>query len=127
MSGRGIRGRVVSAANIKVFHERPEHMRHDFEDEFAHLARGVDLGLGSTSTVAVPLYTRTDRNAVGEPGGAWDWHFKGKYQNGAESEWLYEEEIRDSFTPLQLDVSHAQWETAKDPGFRPRRSRQHRR
>ena len=107
MSGRGIRGKLVSAANIKVFHERPEHMGPDFEDEFAHLAWGVDLGLGSTSTVAVPLYTRADRNAVGEPGGAWDWHYKGKYQSEAESEWLEDEEIRDSFTPLQLEVFHA--------------------
>ena len=120
MSGRRIRGRVASAANIKAFHERPEHMRHDFEDEFGHLAWGEDLGLGSTSTVAVPLYTLTDRKAVGDPGGAWDWHYKGRYQSGAESEWLEEEEIRDSFTPLQLDVFHALWETYKDPGCRPR-------
>ena len=55
ISDRQIRGRVVSAANIKVFHERPEHMRHDSEDEFANLDWGADLGLGSTSTVAVPL------------------------------------------------------------------------
>ena len=119
MSGCRIRGKVVSAANIKVFHERPEHMRHEFEDEFAHLAWGADLGLGITSTVAVSLYTLTDRKAVGDPGGARDWYYKGRYQRGAESECL-EEEVRDSFTPLQLDVFHALWETYKDPGCRPR-------
>ena len=90
MSGRRIRGRVVSAATLKVFHERPEHMGHDFEDEFPHLAWGADLGLGRTSTVVVPLYTLTDRKADGDPGGAWDWHYKGRYQSGAESEWLEE-------------------------------------
>ena len=72
MRGPRIRGRVVSAANIKIFHERPEHMRHDFENEFVHLAWGADLGLGGTSTVAVPLNTLTDGKAVGDPGGAWD-------------------------------------------------------
>ena len=120
MSGRRIRGRVVPAANIKVFLKRPEHMRPDFEDEFAHLAWGANLGLGSTSTVAEPLYTLTDRNAVGGPGGAWDWHYKGRYQSGAESEWLEEEEIRDSLTPLQLGLFHGLWETYKDLVCRPR-------
>ena len=65
---------MVSAANIKIFHERPAHMSHNFEDEFAHLAWGADFRLGGISTVAVPLYTLTDGKAVGDPGGAWDWH-----------------------------------------------------
>ena len=111
---------MVSAANIKVFHERPTHMTHDFEDEFAHLAWGADLGLGSTSTVVVPLYTLNDRKAVGHPGRAWDWHYKDRYQSGAESEGLKDEEIRDSFTPSQLDVFHALWETCKDLSCRSR-------
>ena len=29
-------------------------MKHDFEDEFAHLVWGEDVGLGGISTVAVP-------------------------------------------------------------------------
>ena len=57
MRGRRIRGRRVLADKLKIFHERPEHMRHDFEDEFVHLARGADLGLGGISTVAVPINT----------------------------------------------------------------------
>lgn len=32
-------------------------------------------------------------------------------------------EIRDSFTPLQLDVFHAHWETYKRLGCRPRSSK----
>ena len=55
---RRIRERGLLAANIKIFQERPEHMRHDFEDEIAHLAWGADLGLGGISTVEVPPYTR---------------------------------------------------------------------
>ena len=31
--------------------------------------------------------------------------------NGTESQWLSEEEARDSFTPLQPDVFHVLWET----------------
>ena len=54
---RRIRGRTVPAANIKIFHERPERFRHDFEDEFARLAWAADLGLAGTSAVAAPFYT----------------------------------------------------------------------
>ena len=35
-----IRKRTVSAANIRVFHDRPEWLRHGFEDEFVQLACG---------------------------------------------------------------------------------------
>ena len=42
---------------FKIFYERPKHMRHDFEDEFAHLAWGADAGLGGISTVVVPPNT----------------------------------------------------------------------
>ena len=46
MSGRLIREKVVSAAKIKVLNEPLEHMRHSFEDDFAHLAWGGGLGAG---------------------------------------------------------------------------------
>ena len=36
--------------------------------------------------------------------------YKGRYQDGVEFNWLDEEEARESFTPLQLDVFHALWE-----------------
>ena len=68
MSVRRIRMRTVSAAHIKAFYLRPEHVRRAFEDEFAHLAWGSDLRLADTSTEAVPLYTLTDRQAVGSTG-----------------------------------------------------------
>ena len=86
MSGRRIRGRVVAAANVKVFHERPEHLRHDVEDEFAHLGWGADVGLGSTSTMAVPLCTLTDRKALRDSERGWDGHHKDRYQSGAGSD-----------------------------------------
>ena len=55
MSGRWTRSTTISAANMKAFHVRPRHLRDAFEDEFAHLAWGADLGLADTSTVAAPL------------------------------------------------------------------------
>lgn len=36
LNGRKIRRRVVSVSNL--FHVRSKEFRHDFEDEFAHLA-----------------------------------------------------------------------------------------
>ena len=72
----------MEAANIKIFHERPEHPRHDFKDEFAHLAWDADLGLEGISMVAVPLFTLTDRQAVGCPRGAWEWQYKGRRRSG---------------------------------------------
>ena len=38
LNGRSIRKRMVSAADIKPFHEYPVELRHAFEDEFAYLA-----------------------------------------------------------------------------------------
>ena len=89
----------MSAANIKTFHERPERLSHAFEDGFADLVWGADLGLAGASTVAVPLYTLTDRQALSCPRGAWEWRYKGRYQSGTASKRLSEEEVRDSFAP----------------------------
>ena len=122
LSGRRTRRRTVSAANIKTFHVRPEHLRHAFEDQFAHLAWGTGLGLADTSTVAVPLYTLTGRRAIEGTGAGWEWQYRGRYQSGVEAEWLPEGEVRDSFTPLQLDVFHALWEAYKRKDCHPRPS-----
>ena len=34
----------------------------------------------------------------------------GRYQDGTTTSWLTEDVVRDSFSPLQLDVFHAMWE-----------------
>lgn len=34
----------------------------------------------------------------------------GRYQDGAQSDWITEDEARDGFSPLQLDVFPASWE-----------------
>eukprot|EP00752_Nemacystus_decipiens_P011522 g10231.t1 len=113
--------RRVAAGDVKPFHRRPDHLQHDFEDEYSHLVWSSDLGLQSTSVVAVPLYTLTSRrvshNATGT--GAWTWEYRGRYQDGAQSDWITEDEARDSFSPLQLDVFHALWEL-HNPNVAPR-------
>jgi len=110
LNGRCIRKRMVSVADIKPFHERPVELRHAFEDEFAHLAWGPDIGLAEVSTAAAPLYTLIDRKVSWIKEDTWVWEYKGRHQDGVESNWLSEEEAQESFTPLQLDVFHALWE-----------------
>ena len=73
MRGRRIRRRTVSAANIKLFHVQPEHVRHSSEDEFEHLAWVADLGLAGTLTAVVPLYTLTERQVVGSTWNGCQW------------------------------------------------------
>jgi len=111
LNGRRIRQRRVAAADVKPFHHRPDHLKLDFEDEYSHLVWSSDLGLQSTSVVAVPLYTLTSRRVQHHAtGSAWTWEYRGRYQDGAQSDWITEDEARDSFSPLQLDVFHALWE-----------------
>eukprot|EP00752_Nemacystus_decipiens_P018520 g16605.t1 len=125
LNGRRIRQRRVAAGDVKPFHRRPDHLQHDFEDEYSHLVWSSDLGLQSTSVVAVPLYTLTSRrvsqNANGT--GAWTWQYRGRYQDGAQSDWVTEDEARDSFSPLQLDVFYALWEL-DNPNAAPRPPRE---
>ena len=110
LNGGSIMRRIVSAADIKPFHDRPVELRHAFEDDFAHFVWGPDIGLAKVSTAAAPLYTLIDRKAswIGED--TWVWEYKGRHQDEVESNWLNEEEAKESFTPLQLDVFNALWE-----------------
>ena len=94
-----------------MFHLRPDDLRHDLKNEFAHLAWGVDFGLAEPSIVSSPMYTLIDRKIVIGQGNAWKWRYKGRLVDVPESQSLSEEETRDSFTPLQVDVFHALWET----------------
>ena len=123
LNGRQVRQRTVVASDIKPFYSRPFHVRLPFEDEFSHSVWGPDLGLVSDSVVAAPLYTIVNRKAVQGAGGtstAWAWEYQGKYQDGTTSTWLTEDAVRDSFSPLQLDVFHAMWEDYHGPGVAPR-------
>ena len=78
-----IREKMVSAVDIKTFHERPVELRHAFEDEFPHLAWRSDVGLVETSTAAAPLYTLIDSKVSWVTGDTWVWEYKGRYQTGS--------------------------------------------
>eukprot|EP00752_Nemacystus_decipiens_P002618 g2451.t1 len=116
MNERPIRQRRVVAADVKPFHQRPDHLQLDFEDVWS-----ADLGLAGTPIVAVPLYTLTARELGTGTGGSgtWAWEYRGRYQDGAQSGWITDDEAQDSFSPLQLDVFHALRELNR-PGEAPR-------
>ena len=96
LDGRRIRRRTVSVANVKPFYLRPVDLRHEFEDEFAHAAWGPDLGLAEASTATSPVYTLFDREAVQGKCDTWSWEYQGRLQDEAESQWLTEDEAKDS-------------------------------
>ena len=45
LSRRSIRKLLVSAADVKPFHERPVELRHALQYEIVQLAWGTDIGL----------------------------------------------------------------------------------
>jgi len=122
LNGRQVRQRTVAASDMKPFYSRPLDLRLPFEDEFAHFVWGPDLGLVEDSVVAAPLYTLFARKTTAGAGGssAWAWEYRGKYQDGTASSWLTEDTVKDSFSPLQLDVFHALWEDYHGPDDAPR-------
>ena len=73
MNERQTRRRRAFAANINMFHLRPDDLRRDFRNELTHLACGVDSATAELSVVASPMYTLIDRNAVMGQGNAWKW------------------------------------------------------
>ena len=60
----------------------PKHWIRPFGHEFAHLAWGEVLGLAEPSTVASPVHTLADREAVRGGGGSWVWRLKDQHFGG---------------------------------------------
>jgi len=83
----------MGARDIKPYHERPAHLKHDFPNEFTHTVWSVALNLSDDYVAAVPLYTLSNRRLVrgtGATPGAWAWEYRG---------WITEERAQDSFSP----------------------------
>lgn len=79
-------------------------------DEFARQVRTADLGLSQSSVAAKSPCTLMDRRYIFLWTGGTTWEYKGKCQGeAAESLWLSETAALDSFTALELYVSHALW------------------
>ena len=94
-------------ASLKPFYGRSSDLRHPIEDEFAPIAWGAAFGLRGDSVAAAPMYTLMDRRTMDSVSGVARWEYRGKYLDGASSDWATESESLDSFTPLQLDTFHA--------------------
>ena len=113
------RVRRAAASHIKPYHLRPPPLCHDFGDEYAHFAWGIDLGLGAPSTLASTLFTLVDRCTIQLPNGSWERKYRGGYPNGSLSGLFTESEWLDNFSPMQLDVVPALWELYQPPRHRP--------
>ena len=105
--GRKTRTRTVSMVSHKPFSRRSSDLRHPIEDDFAQIVWIADFGLRGDSIAAAPMYTLMDRRTMDSVSGVARWEYRGKYLDGASSDWATESESLDSFTPLQLDTFHA--------------------
>ena len=109
MRGRKQRDRRVSLADVKPFHVRPESLRHSLADEFAQFGWSADFkrseNLGTDEAWdSIAACRRTTKES-----GARVWEYKGRYPSGRESDWVSENKMLETFTPLQLDVFIALW------------------
>lgn len=56
------------------------------------------MGLAEKSTAAAPLYKLIARKPTRGVGDAWVWEYKGPYQDGVESDWVNEDEVREFYS-----------------------------
>lgn len=110
MHGRKKRTRRVSTADVKPFHLRPPSLRHSIADKFAQYAWGNDFKLPS-GTEQRSMFTsiancRRNRSTSAT---RTVWEYKGKSEDGVVSDWLSENVMLQSFTPLQLDGFVTLW------------------
>ena len=75
------RARRVASSHIKLYHLRPQSLRHIVGDEY--FTWGPDLGLAAASTLASPIYTLVNRYPIQLPNGSWEWRYRGRYLNGS--------------------------------------------
>lgn len=98
-------------ASLKPFYRRSSDLIRPIEDEFKQISWGAGFGRRGDSVTAAPMYTllMDRRQLVSASRIAW-WEYKGKYLDGASSDWVPETEVLDRFTPLKLDTFHALWD-----------------
>ena len=87
---------------------------------FTRHAWGADLGLFDTSVTVISLHTLLDRRAVLKPNAFWNWESEAAFKM-AKSRVGWKKEVKDSFTPFQLDAFHALlWQVYHGPFFQSR-------
>lgn len=109
MKGLRPRSRRVSCADVKPFHVRPVHLRHSIGDEFAQYAWGPDFCLSEHSSAAPKYRSLVNCRQRVSPTGRLQWEFQGLSVDGSVSGWVLENEMLETFTPLQLDGFVALW------------------
>ena len=92
LQGGWERVRRAAASHIKPYPLRPPPLRHDVNGEYAQFAWGPDLGLGTASTLASPLYTVVDRCTIQLSNEFWEWKYRGRYLNVSLSGFITESE-----------------------------------
>ena len=109
MKGLRKRSRRVSVADVKPFHVRPVHLRHNIADEFAQYVWGADFKLPDSSELLPEYQSLVECRQVASQTGRMRWEFKGLTVGGEVSEWKDESKMLETFTPLQLDGFVALW------------------
>ena len=109
MRGRKQRTRNVSTADVKPYHLRLLTLRHSLADEFAQYAWGPGFKLPLEAVETSSFDSIVSCRRTTPPSGTTRWEYKGRSSEGVESDWLAENEILQSFTPLQLDGFIALW------------------
>ncbi|CAB1100402.1 unnamed protein product [Ectocarpus sp. CCAP 1310/34] len=108
LHGRRKRTRRVSTADVKPFHLSPPSLRLSISDEFAAYAWGADVKLPSGAAELLEFVSIADcRRSRSRTQVVWE--YRGKLGSGAVSDWLSEDVMLRSFTPLQLDGFVALW------------------
>ena len=112
LRGRKTRKRTVSTSTLEPFTVRPLDLRHSIEDEFAQYAWEADYNdpPSHLDRPATPLLrTLGERRERTAPTGSLRWEYRGRFQDGTLFTRLPEDQVLQSFPPLQLDVFHALW------------------
>ena len=112
MRGRKQRTRNnVSTADIKPYYLRPLSLRHSLADEFAQYASGSGFRRALEAVNSSHFDSLVSCRRTNPPSGSAinRWEYKGRSNDWVESGWLYENEMLQSFTPLQLDSFIALW------------------
>ena len=64
LQGRRERVRQAATSHITPYHLKPQSLRHDFGEEYAHIAWGPDVRLAAASILASSIYTLVDRCSI---------------------------------------------------------------
>ena len=107
--GRKTRKRTAATSALKPFTVPRPDLRHSIENEFAQDVWEADFNdpPSHLDRPATPLLrTLVERRETTNPTGSLRREYRGRFQDGTLTTWLPEDQVLQSFPPLQLDVFH---------------------